>query len=50
MNIEQDGDDCLPEAVEREDKHHSADINCLNCNQTDCFYWVLYNLKNCDDK
>ncbi len=34
---------CTPKAKELEDKYHSADFNCNNCNQTDCVYWILYN-------
>ncbi|HIS53986.1 TPA: hypothetical protein IAA82_03425 [Candidatus Galligastranaerophilus gallistercoris] len=35
--------DCKPIQKERENKHHSADFNCGECNQTDCIYWLLYN-------
>lgn len=35
--------DCDPEILEKESKEHSADFSCSNCEQTDCFYWVLYN-------
>ncbi len=34
---------CEPEIKEKENKYHSADFNCNNCNQTDCVYWILYN-------
>lgn len=35
--------DCEPDILELENKFHSADFNCNNCNQTDCVYWALYN-------
>lgn len=36
-------ENCEPEPTERESKYHSADYKCLNCTQTDCCYWTLYN-------
>ena len=43
-------EDCVPEPVEAESKYHSADFNCINCNQTDCSFWILYNRKDVFDK
>ena len=34
---------CEPDILEKENKYHSADFNCNNCNQSDCAYWILYN-------
>lgn len=35
--------ECLPQALERESKYHSADYNCHHCDDNTCNFYTEFN-------